>query len=256
MMRKNSLRMLTAVVCLLLCLLPLAEAAYGTLRRGSSGDLVLLMQIKMNELGYGLVEDGKYGAKTAARVREFQIINGLRVDGVAGEETLSKLYSGNAKRHELITQVGGEIGSGTTAKVATKNNRTLYLRSSMSASGKDNVIGLMPMGATVEVIGRYGGWTRIRYQGRVGYTMTSYLSIAEDEQPPVAPGDPTKAIVNTLPGRVLNLRNSANAISDSNIIGYIPSGRVITLHEKGTNWCRVSYNGMTGYVMTGYLKFP
>ena len=33
MMKKKSVRMLTAVVCLLLCLMPLAEAAYGTLRR-------------------------------------------------------------------------------------------------------------------------------------------------------------------------------------------------------------------------------
>ena len=38
-----------------------------------------------------MIEDGVYGAKTKAAVREFQRCNGLVVDGVMGERTRATL---------------------------------------------------------------------------------------------------------------------------------------------------------------------
>lgn len=64
----------------------------ATLRKGSQGSAVSAMQTMLNRLGFdsGKV-DGIYGTKTMAAVRSFQEANGLTVDGIAGEQTLTTL---------------------------------------------------------------------------------------------------------------------------------------------------------------------
>lgn len=59
---------------------------------GSEGQEVIDIQAKLYNWGYykGIV-DGVYGYETYQAVRLFQSKNGLRVDGVAGPETLSAL---------------------------------------------------------------------------------------------------------------------------------------------------------------------
>ena len=68
-------------------------ASYTTLRVGSKGNDVTELQKKLNAQGYGLAEDGIYGQKTKAAVRDYQSKNGLSIDGIAGNDTLGKLYS-------------------------------------------------------------------------------------------------------------------------------------------------------------------
>lgn len=60
---------------------------------GSRGDEVKKLQQALNSTGkYTLDVDGKYGPATQAAVREYQTQNGLKVDGIAGTQTLGKLY--------------------------------------------------------------------------------------------------------------------------------------------------------------------
>ncbi len=71
--------------------------AYRTLRKGDRGEEVALMQERLIVLYY--LEgpaDGNYGNGTAKAVRAFQKQNGLKQDGVAGQETLALLYSESA----------------------------------------------------------------------------------------------------------------------------------------------------------------
>ncbi len=62
------------------------------LKQGSSGTTVTTMQKKLKNWGYynGGV-DGIYGSKTVAAVKYFQRRNGLVVDGIAGNKTLSAM---------------------------------------------------------------------------------------------------------------------------------------------------------------------
>lgn len=66
----------------------------GTLRNGDTGDKVRALQQQLKNLGYytGSV-DGDFGSGTEEALREFQRVNGLSVDGVAGRQTLSLLES-------------------------------------------------------------------------------------------------------------------------------------------------------------------
>ena len=66
---------------------------FTTLKKGTSGNAVKVMQTYLIKLGYlGGVADGNFGAVTEAAVKKFQKDNGLYADGEAGIKTLSVLY--------------------------------------------------------------------------------------------------------------------------------------------------------------------
>ena len=63
------------------------------LTKGSTGTSVRNLQARLIELGYLNGEaDGIYGKATENAVRDFQMRNGLKVDGKAGLQTQEKLF--------------------------------------------------------------------------------------------------------------------------------------------------------------------
>ena len=63
------------------------------LTKGSTGTSVRNLQARLIELGYLNGEaDGIYGKATENAVRDFQLRNGLKVDGKAGLQTQEKLF--------------------------------------------------------------------------------------------------------------------------------------------------------------------
>lgn len=78
-----------------------------TLRRGSSGEYVTLLQTKLIQRGYDLQPygaDGKYGTKTENAVKAFQRDNGLTADGVCGKNTWSAIDSGKTTLYTVTIQ--------------------------------------------------------------------------------------------------------------------------------------------------------
>lgn len=65
-----------------------------TLRNGSKSTQVMVLQFLLNAKGYEAgKEDGIFGSKTLAAVKEFQKAYGLSVDGVVGKNTWAKLLA-------------------------------------------------------------------------------------------------------------------------------------------------------------------
>jgi iron complex transport system substrate-binding protein len=76
-----------------------AVGTYTTLKKDAQGEEVLKMQNRLQELGYMFLKPtGLYGDGTVQSVKDFQLLNGLTVTGVADPETLKKLYSPDAKK--------------------------------------------------------------------------------------------------------------------------------------------------------------
>ena len=61
------------------------------LKKGSSGDKVMELQRLLNQHGYTLTVDGKFGAKTEAAVKAYQQSASLPTDGIVGDETWAAL---------------------------------------------------------------------------------------------------------------------------------------------------------------------
>lgn len=91
-----------------------------TLRRGSSGEYVTLMQTKLIQRGYDLNPygaDGKFGAKTESAVRKFQADNGLVVDGICGRNTWSALQSSQTTLYTVtISHVSKSVADEIVSK--------------------------------------------------------------------------------------------------------------------------------------------
>ncbi len=68
-----------------------AVPGYATLGRGAAGDVVIWAQEHLLAAGETVAVDGGFGALTQAAVENFQLANGLPVDGIIGTETWSAL---------------------------------------------------------------------------------------------------------------------------------------------------------------------
>ena len=63
----------------------------GVIRPGARGGRVTALQIALVNVGYDMPVDGRYGPLTQSAVVDFQIDNGLTVDGITGRQTRTAL---------------------------------------------------------------------------------------------------------------------------------------------------------------------
>lgn len=94
--------------------------------------------------------------------------------------------------------------------------------------------------------------------------MNQYLTFLTDAEEPdteppetstpedTTPESTMRAWVNTVSGS-LNLRKKAKQGAD--LIRTIPQYAEVAVLDKGSTWCKVTYQGSTGYVMTQFLSF-
>ncbi len=84
----------------------LAPIAGITMRLNNTGDAVVTLQEKLKALGYYTgTANGVYTSDTMAAVKVFQQKNGLGTDGLAGNQTQTKLYSQDALPASAVVTV-------------------------------------------------------------------------------------------------------------------------------------------------------
>ena len=262
-------RALTILLAGWLAVSPFTGLAYTKLEKNAAGAEVLNMQLALQSLGYSLNADGKYGAATVKVVKEFQKRYGLSADGVAGDKTLTLLYTLAPAYAPQATALPSPTAapaypsypsSTLTATVVTPSG-SLNLRRGASTSAK--VITTIPAGDMMIVVSRGTTWTSVIYNGQAGYVMTAFLRFSDQQyiapptaaptpQPTQAPVSPGMAMVLTTGGS-LNLRESPSA--SARILGLLPYGAWVTVNARGVDWSAVSYGGVSGYVMSRYLSF-
>ena len=79
---------------------PAPTPRYAMLQLGSKGDAVTQLQQGLKNLSYPVEVNGTYDSITKSAVEAFQNLNRLTPDGVAGEKTQEKLYSGSAVSYQ------------------------------------------------------------------------------------------------------------------------------------------------------------
>ena len=96
------------------------EIERKTLRKGDQGVLVSELQRLLNQRGYGLAVDGKFGAKTYNALRMFQSGAGLDPDGVCGPKTWEALGTENKPSDSVSNEPENVPGEITNALAAAR----------------------------------------------------------------------------------------------------------------------------------------
>ncbi len=196
-----------------------------------------------------LYEDGSFEAPLLLTVGMGQSVVVLE-KGASWCKVRYEGETGYMPTSQLSFPSGG--GSGETAIVATQSG-SLNLRKEASAGS--TILTTIPKGATVTVTSRGGTWSAVSYNGVSGYVMTSYLQFMSSGTGFGATPDPLgggSATVTT-PSGSLNLRSEARA--GSAILRTIPPYATVAVLERGAEWSRVTYAGVTGYAMSVFLTF-
>ena len=89
----------------------MAVTSTNNLRQGSTGSDVTELQKLLNKNGYTLDEDGIFGEKTLAAVKDYQTNNGLEVDGIVGTNTWGKLTGGSTSTGTSTTPTTHTTGT-------------------------------------------------------------------------------------------------------------------------------------------------
>ena len=161
------------------------------LRRGSSGEYVVVLQTMLNRVGrnYPAIPrvnpvDGIFGSQTERAVREFQRIFGLSVDGIVGRATWYKLvflYVGVTKLSELASE-GQQFtqiqvpGSGVTLREGSRGPAVSALQFFIAVLGQ--VLYNFP---TLDIDGIFGAKTRQAVQDAQRYLGLAPTGIVDQE---------------------------------------------------------------------------
>jgi peptidoglycan hydrolase-like protein with peptidoglycan-binding domain len=154
----RSLYACAATALLMLAAAPVAFAQFGTttLRKGSHGHDVKVLQSWLDKLGYSTDIDGAFGKGTLRSVRRFEKHEGLKVDGIVDppeakllRQRMNAGQSGNSDTGNSDTGSSGNGGSDTTVSDPTNTpSTTPGAKARMSSDGHT---ALAPAGAPSEV---------------------------------------------------------------------------------------------------------
>ena len=127
----------------------------------------------------------------------------------------------------------------STTKYVTASS--LNVRSSASTSG--SILGSLSKGTAVKVISESNGWSKIEYNGGVGYVSSKYLSSSSSS---------TTTTTKYVTASSLNVRSSAS--TSGSILGSLSKGTAVKVISESNGWSKIEYNGGVGYVSSKYLS--
>ena len=113
-------------------------ATYTQVGYGSQGNDVKKLQSLLNQNGYSLDEDGIFGAKTQAAVKDYQQKNNLAVDGIVGTNTwgaLTKATTSQATTSSTASTKSTAQSGGYTESDAVKQAQALLQQQIASKPG-------------------------------------------------------------------------------------------------------------------------
>ncbi|MCI5957344.1 MAG: SH3 domain-containing protein, partial [Clostridiales bacterium] len=125
------------------------------------------------------------------------------------------------------------------------------LRAEPSMSGK--VVSTAPAGAVLTVFSQNGSWAKVQYNATVAYANTGFISQVTSSYPDAVSSGGSGASVNTEDGQPAALWVSAS--TNAQILAQLVPGTEVTVESDDGSWCKVQYNGMTGYMLTNALSF-
>lgn len=103
------------------------------------------------------------------------------------------------------------------------------------------ILAVIPKGTTVSVESVSGGWGKLTYAGKTGFSSMTYLTRST-------------APTNDLRVTTANLNFRTGPGTSYSIIATIPKGTTVNVLSESGGWARFVYGGRTGYSSSAYLS--
>ncbi|GAF65035.1 putative peptidase [Bacillus sp. TS-2] len=115
-------------------------ASQSILRNGSRGNAVTTLQNQLSSQGYYKIAiDGIYGNGTAQAVRNFQKDHNLKVDGIAGPQTMSALASKVGGNSSNSNSGSSNSNAGSSSNSSSSSSNSSILRVGVSGQAVTNL---------------------------------------------------------------------------------------------------------------------
>lgn len=168
----------------------------------------------------------------------------VSVEGLRGFMPESCLREGVLTYTE-ITEAGWKALSGAVA-VVNNPTSTQLLNLRETPSRLSNVLRQYASGARLTLLNQGLEWCRVMNErGEIGYMMTEYLKLeGVPETPMMTVSHPDKTFV--------NLRSAPSTVLGA-VLKQVPHGERVTVLIPGSDWVKVRYGELEGYMMAWFL---
>ena len=165
----------------------------------------------------------------------------------------SKVQVGDETGYMATRYLTGSLNSGSTGSTAAKEgvvknpgaNQVLLLREKPSTDAR--VLGNFRNGTKVSITGESGDFYKVTVAGKSGYMMKKFISVTTSGTTSAFPTAPFAAkLINPNGNSIVNFRKAAGLSAP--IIKALPVGTEITVNEIGETWCKVTVDGVDGYI--------
>ena len=176
--------------------------------------------------------------------------------------------SSNGWYHVSYNGKEGWIGGSPYSQVvgqqqATNNQETATVQSPVGlwlngSPNTSNPIEVMPHNATMKVLGRQGNWTKVDYNGQIGWAYTQYLNILNSSSSSSSNNSSSNTSspigTGTISANGGLWLNGNPDLNNPNGIEVIPNGSQVTIYKVDGNWDYVEYNGQYGWAYNEYIN--
>ena len=121
------------------------------------------------------------------------------------------------------------------------NTNGLNMRSGPGTSYR--ILTTISKGTKLDVISESNGWSKINYDGRIGYVYSTYL---DDISPTY-----TNLISKTVNTNGLNVRSGPS--TSYSVVGSLSEGDKVSVISESNGWSKILYNNKERYVSSRYL---
>lgn len=133
-------------------------------------------------------------------------------------------------------------GSNTSGVKKRVSINSLNMRSGAGTSYRS--IATLNKGTVLDVVSQGSGWTKVKYEGRLGYVSSEYL---QDIKP-----EATTQGLKEVTTSSLNVRSGAN--TSYSVVGKLKNGEKIKVISENNEWAKIEYKGKIAYTSSRYLK--
>lgn len=254
---------------------PGLQATY--VRTDENGNLYIDSNVDEATLTY--VQGVVSGEKIA---NYYSLVQAAFSDAIASDAALnSYMESIDAKLDEAVAAKQAEAAANAAAEEATETASTATVNETVTTTDKVNVrvsdsenadrLGQVEAGTTLTRLEvKENGWSKVDYNGQEGYIKSDFLQSSAPTETTDAAVDnteteattdttaqeTTETTTSTASGKVTpkeSVRVRASASEDGEYLGTIYLGETYTLYENANGWCKIDYNGKTGYVKSDFV---